>query len=87
MLYPTQTVMQLSEKRRTMNPSTYYLTKSGKNNPLCNNVYRKFIILNKSISPSICFLHSADPNGHWCGVQRSFGGVNGRMQNIIPRCS
>ena len=32
-------------------------------------------------------MHSADPNGHWCGVQRSFGGVNGRMQNIILRCS
>ena len=32
-------------------------------------------------------MHSADPNGHWCGVQRSFGGVNGRMQNNIPRCS
>ena len=44
MLYPTQTVMQLSEKHQTMNPSICFLTKTAKSTPLLGIVHKLFTI-------------------------------------------
>ena len=50
---------------------------------------RQSLVLFKMCSNNsiMMHLHSAAPNSSRCGGQQQSGGLNGRMQNIIPRCS